>query len=324
MSKPERLKPEILYLVVPCYNEEEVLPETSRQLKAKFMDLEQEGKIHPASRILFVDDGSKDATWELISGYHGAEPEYFSGIKLSRNEGHQNALLAGLMTAKNKADMVVSMDADLQDDINVLDGFVREYYNGNDIVYGVRSDRETDSRFKRSTAQGFYKFMEILGVDIVYNHADCRLMSRRALEGLAEFDEVNLFLRGIVPLIGYPSTTVEYKRKERFAGESKYPLSKMFSFAWDGVTSFSVRPIRFITVLGFVVSAMSVVFIIISIVQKYIGKTVPGWSSLMVSLWLLGGLNILSLGVVGEYVGKIYGESKRRPKYIIETFLDTN
>lgn len=311
-----------LYVVVPCYNEEEVLPETSFRLKNKLDSLEQRGKISSKSRILFVDDGSKDNTWKLIEGLHKDDPDHFSGLKLSRNKGHQNALMAGLMEAKSRADMVVSMDADLQDDIGVIDGFVDKYHQGCDVVYGVRSDRKRDSGFKRFTAQSFYKIMGLLGVNLVYNHADCRLMSRRALEGLAEFKEVNLFLRGIVPLVGYKSDTVEYSRGERFAGESKYPLRKMLAFAWDGVTSFSVKPIRFITVLGFIVLLISLGLMIYTFVRNLTGNTVPGWSTLMGSIWLLGGLQIFSLGIVGEYVGKIYQEAKGRPKYIIETLLD--
>ncbi|MFV0400201.1 MAG: glycosyltransferase family 2 protein [Oscillospiraceae bacterium] len=311
-----------LYVVVPCYNEEEVLPETSFRLKNKLDSLEQRGKISSKSRILFVDDGSKDNTWKLIEGLHKDDPDHFSGLKLSRNKGHQNALMAGLMEAKSRADMVVSMDADLQDDIGVIDGFVDKYHQGCDVVYGVRSDRKRDSGFKRFTAQSFYKIMGLLGVNLVYNHADCRLMSRRALEGLAEFKEVNLFLRGIVPLVGYKSDMVEYSRGERFAGESKYPLRKMLAFAWDGVTSFSVKPIRFITVLGFIVLLISLGLMIYTFVRNLTGNTVPGWSTLMGSIWLLGGLQIFSLGIVGEYVGKIYQEAKGRPKYIIETLLD--
>lgn len=313
-----------LYIVVPCYNEEEVLPETSRQLKGKMLELLHNGKISPSSKILFVDDGSRDKTWDMIAELHQKEPEFFSGLKLSRNKGHQNALMAGLMDAKDKADMVVSIDADLQDDIGVIDGFVEKYYQGCDVVYGVRGDRKKDSAFKRMTAQGFYKFMGLLGVNLIYNHADCRLMSKRALEGLSEFKEVNLFLRGIVPLIGYKADAVEYERGERFAGESKYPLKKMMSFAWDGVTSFSVKPIRFITVLGFLIFLISLVLIIYTFIVNSMGQTVKGWSTLMVSIWLLGGLQILSLGVVGEYVGKIYFEAKARPKYLIDTVLDEN
>ncbi|HIQ58201.1 MAG TPA: glycosyltransferase family 2 protein [Candidatus Merdivicinus intestinavium] len=306
-----------LYIVVPCYNEEAVLPETSRRLAEKLETLEKAGKISPASRVLFVDDGSKDRTWELISALHRRDPR-FGGVKLSRNRGHQNALLAGLMTAKDCADAVISMDADLQDDVDAIDRMVDAFAQGFDIVYGVRSSRRTDTFFKRATAQGFYKFMKLMGVDIVYNHADFRLMSRRALEGLSDYEEVNLFLRGIVPLIGYPSTTVEYERAERFAGESKYPLKKMLAFAFDGITSFSVKPIRWVTAAGFLIFVASILALIYILVVKLLGFAVAGWSATTASIWLLGGLELLGLGVIGEYVGKIYTEVKSRPRYLIE------
>ncbi len=306
-----------LYIVVPCYNEEEVLPETSRRLAEKLDALEKAGKISADSRVLFVDDGSKDRTWELISELHKQDSR-FGGVKLSRNKGHQNALLAGLMTAKGYCDAAISMDADLQDDINAIDKMVDAFASGYDVVYGVRSSRETDTAFKRMTAQGFYKFMKLMGVDIVYNHADFRLMSRRALEGLSDFEEVNLFLRGIVPLIGYPSTTVEYKRGERFAGESKYPLKKMLAFAFDGITSFSVKPIRWVTAAGFLIFMASILALIYIVVVKLLGFAVPGWSATTASIWLLGGLQLLGMGVIGEYVGKIYMEVKARPRYLIE------
>lgn len=317
----ENRAPETLYLVIPCYNEEEVLPETSRRLLEKLAGMVAAGMVTEKSRILFVDDGSKDKTWELISRLH-REHRQISGLKLSRNRGHQNALLAGLMTAKQYADMVISMDADLQDDVDAVDRFVEEYYKGSDVVYGVRSSRETDTAFKRGTAQGFYKFMQALGVDIVDNHADYRLMSRRALEGLSKFREVNLFLRGIVPLIGYRSTEVAYERHERFAGESKYPLKKMLSFATDGITSFSIKPIRMITVAGFLIFVMSLAILIYSLVVHSMGRTVWGWTSTIVSIWAIGGLQLLAIGVVGEYIGKIYMETKDRPKYIIEKILE--
>lgn len=307
-----------LYIVVPCYNEEEVLPETSRRLGEKLTGLIAAGRIGERSRVLFVDDGSKDRTWPIIERLSEQNP-LFRGAKLSRNKGHQNALLAGLMTAKEVCDMAISMDADLQDDIDAVDRMLDEYEGGSDIVYGVRSSRKKDSAFKRGTAQGYYKFMKMLGVDIVYNHADYRLMSRRALEGLAQFKEVNLFLRGIVPLIGYRFSIVEYERGERFAGESKYPLKKMLSFAFEGITSFSVRPIRLITVLGFVIFAISLVMILYSLLAHIFHFTILGWTSLMCSIWLLGGLQLLALGIIGEYIGKIYFEAKARPKYIIET-----
>ena len=313
-----------LYIVVPCYKEEAVLPETSRRLREKLEALIKQGKIDRDSRILFVNDGSKDRTWPLIEQYHKEAPEIFSGINLSRNRGHQNALLAGLSTAVTRADMVISMDADLQDDINAVDAMIDEYHNGSDIVYGVRSKRETDTFFKRFTAEGFYKIMQALGVDIVFNHADYRLMSRRALEGLMQFSEVNLFLRGIVPQIGYPSTTVTYARAERFAGESKYPLKKMIAFAADGITSFSVKPIRLVFFAGVFIFLCSLVMFIYAIITKAAGRSTSGWSSLMASIWMLGGIQLLGLGIVGEYIGKIYNETKRRPRFIIEQILDTN
>ncbi len=313
-----------LYIVVPCYKEEAVLPETSRRLREKLEALIKQGKIDRDSRILFVNDGSKDRTWPLIEQYHKEAPEIFSGINLSRNRGHQNALLAGLSTAVTRADMVISMDADLQDDINAVDAMIDEYHNGYDVVYGVRSKRETDTFFKRFTAEGFYKIMQALGVDIVFNHADYRLMSRRALEGLMQFSEVNLFLRGIVPQIGYPSTTVTYARAERFAGESKYPLKKMIAFAADGITSFSVKPIRLVFFAGVFIFLCSLIMLVYAIVTKAAGKSTSGWSSLMASIWMLGGIQLLGLGIVGEYIGKIYNETKRRPRFIIEQILDTN
>ena len=311
-----------LYIVVPCYKEQEVLPETSRRLREKMRQLMDEGKISRRSRVMFVNDGSSDSTWAIISELHEKEPEMFSGVNLSRNRGHQNALLAGLLTAVNDADMIVSMDADLQDDINAVDEMVDDYHKGYDVVYGVRSKRETDTFFKRFTAEGFYKVMKALGVDIVFNHADYRLMSRRAVEGLAQFTEVNLFLRGIVPQIGYKWTTVTYERAERFAGESKYPLKKMIAFAADGITSFSVKPIRLVFSTGVVVFIVSLIMLIYALVAKLAGHTSVGWTSLMGSIWLIGGIQLLGLGVVGEYIGKIYNETKRRPRFIIESVLN--
>lgn len=309
-----------LYIVVPCYNEEEVLPETSKRLKVKMNQLIKAKKISPDSHVVFVNDGSKDKTWKLISSY--CEKDHlFGGINLSRNRGHQNALLAGLMTVKADADMVISMDADLQDDIDAVDKFVDAYYDGNDIVYGVRSSRKKDTFFKRTTALAFYKLMSRMGVESVYNHADYRLMSKRALDALENFKEVNLFLRGIMPLIGFPSTIVEYERNERFAGESKYPLKKMLNFALDGITSFSVKPIRFITAIGFLISVISVIMFIYTIVRHVLGFTVAGWSSLIISLWFLGGVQILSIGVIGEYIGKIYMETKGRPRFLVESYV---
>lgn len=292
-----------LYLVIPCYNEEEVLPETSKRLKEKVTSLITKGKIDEGSRIVFVNDGSKDRTWELISELHKQDP-LFSGINLSRNRGHQNALLAGLMTVKDHADMVISMDADLQDDIDAVDEMVEKYLNGVDIVYGVRSSRAKDTFFKKATAEGFYKLMNSMGANTVFNHADYRLMSRRALEGLAQFGEVNLFLRGIVPMIGYTTDVVYYERGERFAGESKYPLGKMLSFAVEGITSLSTKPIRLITGLGFFIFLISIIILIYSLVRHFMGETIVGWTTLMVSVWGIGGLILLSLGVVGEYIGK--------------------
>lgn len=309
-----------LYLVIPCYNEEEVLPETAGRLKEKLNSLIEKEKISKESRIVFVNDGSKDRTWELIQQFH-AEDEVFCGINLSRNRGHQNALLAGLMTVKAYADMVISMDADLQDDINAVDEMVEKYLNGIDIVYGVRSSRAKDTFFKKVTAEGFYRLMNAMGANTVFNHADYRLMSKRALEGLAEFKEVNLFLRGVVPMIGYSFDVVYYERGERFAGESKYPLGKMISFAIEGITSLSIKPIRMITGLGFFVFLVSIAILIYSFVRHFMGATIVGWTTLMVSLWAIGGLILLSLGVVGEYIGKIYMETKARPRFIVESFL---
>ena len=310
-----------LYVVVPCYREEAVLPETARRLKEKLTALMERGKISRRSRILFVNDGSKDRTWEIIEALHGQD-RLFSGVNLSRNRGHQNALLAGLMTAVQRADMMVSMDADLQDDINAMDEMIDAYHNGYDVVYGVRSSRKSDSFFKRFTAESFYRLMKAMGVDIVFNHADYRLMSRRAVEGLAQFREANIFLRGIVPQIGYPWTTVEYVRAKRFAGESKYPLKKMLAFAFDGITSFSVKPMRLILFLGAVIFALSLVVLVWALIARLNGRTVSGWTSLMCSIWMIGGIQLLSLGVIGEYIGKIYAESKARPRYIIERVLD--
>ena len=312
---------DILYIVVPCYNEEEVLPETARRLKEKMEHLIAAGRISEESRVLFVNDGSRDKTWSMIEGLHLADRR-FSGVNLTRNRGHQNALLAGLMTAKDRADMVISMDADLQDDIDAVDAMVEQYYAGCDIVYGVRSSREKDTFFKRFTAEGFYRVMNFLGAETVFNHADYRLMSKRALEGLAQFKEVNLFLRGIVPMIGYTTGTVEYERGERFAGESKYPLKKMLSFAMEGITSLSTKPIRYITVLGFLVFVVSILMLIYSIVRWANGETVIGWASVICSVWAIGGLILLALGVIGEYIGKIYLETKERPRFLIKEVLD--
>ena len=312
---------DILYIVVPCYNEEEVLPETSRRLREKLEAMMAAGTISRDSRILFVNDGSKDRTWEVIEELHQTCP-LFSGVDLTRNRGHQNALLAGLMTAKERCDMAISRGADLQDDVDAVDAMVEQYYAGCDIVYGVRSSRKKDTFFKRFTAEGFYRLMNAMGAETVFNHADYRLMSRRALEGLSQFREVNLFLRGIVPMIGYRTGTVEYERGERFAGESKYPLKKMLSFAMEGITSLSVRPIRMITGLGFLVFAISIIMLIYSIVRWAMGETILGWASLICSVWAIGGLILLSLGVIGEYIGKIYLETKERPRFLIREVLE--
>lgn len=312
----------VLYIVVPCYNEEEVLPETSKQLLQKTQQLISQQKISDKSRIVFVDDGSRDKTWELIESYHNKN-KYFSGVKLSRNKGHQNALLAGLMTVKDKCDIAISLDADLQDDINAIDKMVDKYnIDGCEVVYGVRSSRKKDTFFKRTTAQGFYKLMKGMGVDIVFNHADYRLLSSRALKALESFKEVNLFLRGIVPLLGFKSDVVTYERRERFAGESKYPLKKMLAFSFDGITSFSIKPIRLITTLGLVLFLVSLAFLIYSFIRHFMGATTMGWSSLFVSIWGIGGLQLLAIGIVGEYIGKIYMETKSRPRFIIDKFLN--
>lgn len=309
-----------LYLVIPCYNEQEVLPETAGRLKEKLQSLIEKEKIAAGSRIVFVNDGSGDRTWEIIKELHEADPIY-SGINLSRNRGHQNALLAGLLTVKDHADLVISMDADLQDDVNAIDEMIDKYLDGTDIVYGVRSSRTKDTFFKKATAEGFYKLMNTMGANTVFNHADYRLMSRRALDGLAEFGEVNLFLRGIVPMIGYSWDVVYYERGERFAGESKYPLGKMVSFAVEGITSLSTKPLRMITGLGFFIFLVSIGMLIYSLIRHFMGATIVGWTTLMVSVWAIGGLILLSLGVVGEYIGKIYLETKMRPRFLIEQFL---
>lgn len=310
-----------LYVVIPCYNEEEVLGETTKRLKEKLNKLIKAKKISKESRVMYVNDGSKDKTWELIKNIHEKE-ELFTGITLSRNRGHQNALLAGLMTAKNYADIVISMDADLQDDINAIDEMIEKYNDGCDIVYGVRSARKTDTAFKRVTAQGFYKFMSLMGVDVVYNHADYRLTSKRVLEHFSNFEEVNLFLRGMFPLVGFKADVVYYERHERFAGESKYPLKKMLNFAWDGITSFSVKPIRMVLNLGIVIFSISLLVLLYCLIIKLLGKAVTGWTFIVSSIWLVSGIQMLSIGIVGEYIGKIYNETKKRPRYIISENLE--
>ncbi len=312
-----------LYFVIPCYNEEEVISETVKRLIDKYNFLVKNEKISEDSRVLFVDDGSKDKTWSLIVGY-SQEYKFIECLKLSKNRGHQNALLAGLMQIKDKCDCAISMDADLQDDINAVDDFICKYEQGAQVVYGVRNQRDEDTAFKRGTASFFYKVMSFLGADIVYNHADYRLMSNKALKALAEYKEVNLFLRGIVPLIGFNSDYVYYNRKARFAGESKYPFKKMLYFAVDGITSFSVKPLKMISSFGIIISASSILGLIYAFVSYITGSAVSGWTAIVMSIWLLGGIQMLCLGVVGTYVGKIYSEVKARPKYIIEEYVENN
>ncbi len=310
-----------VYIIIPCYNEEEVLPITAGKMKEKLASLIERGKIAQNSKILFVNDGSKDNTWLIISKLH-KEDKCFVGLNLSRNKGHQNALLAGLSYAADKCDATITIDADLQDDINAIDEMVDQFNNGIDIVYGVRDDRTTDSFFKRFTAEFFYRLMNRLGSDMVFNHADFRLMSKRAVEGLLEFKEYNLFLRGIVPMIGYNTGYVYYSRSERTVGETKYPLKKMISFALQGITSMSIKPIRLITLVGFLVFLVSIGVIIYSVIMHFLGQTITGWTSMMASIWAIGGLILLAIGIVGEYVGKIYLETKQRPRFIIQEVLD--
>ena len=306
----------ILWIVIPCYNEEEVLPITSGQFLEQLQSMIQSGKIAANSKILFVDDGSKDSTWTIIEKLSN-ENELFVGIKQSRNRGHQNAVLAGLMEAKKYADITISIDCDGQDDIKAMENMVDEYHNGNDIVYGVRSSRTTDTFFKRFTAESFYKLLELMGVEVVFNHADYRLISKRVLDEFENFKEVNLFLRGMVPLVGFSSTSVYYERNERIAGESHYPLSKMLGLAFDGITSLSIKPIRMIAAMGVIVSLISFIGIIYVFLSQIFGTVVPGWSSMLSIICFLGGIQLISLGVIGEYIGKIYLEVKQRPRYII-------
>ena len=310
-----------LYIVVPCYNEEEVLEETTKRMKEKLNNLIKTKTISEKSKVMYVNDGSKDKTWEIIKKINKKEP-LFTGITLSRNRGHQNALLGGLMTAKKYADVIISMDADLQDDINAIDEMLKKYKEGCDIVYGVRSARKKDTFFKRVTAEGFYKFMKVLGVDVVYNHADYRLTTKRVLDEFENFKEVNLFLRGMFPLVGYKSDLVYYERNERFAGESKYPLKKMLNFAWDGITSFSVKPLRMICSVGIIILFISIAIMIYSIIRKLTGNTVDGWTFLSISIWFIGGLQMTSIGIIGEYIGKMYNETKQRPRFIISENLE--
>jgi glycosyltransferase involved in cell wall biosynthesis len=312
--------PPILNIVVPCYNEEEVLAETIKRLSVVLDNLIETHLVSTRSLLMFVDDGSRDRTWELIEQQH-LNNAYVTGLKLARNVGHQSALLAGLMAAKEQADCVISIDADLQDDLGAIHTFVVKFHEGAEIVYGIRQSRESDSFFKRNTALAFYRIMARMGANIEYNHADFRLMSKRALEQLEKFKEVNLFLRGIVPLIGYKTDKVYYDRHERFAGESKYPLKKMIGFALDGITSLSVTPIRFVTLAGFLLFLISLLAGVYAIISKLSGNTVSGWASLMVSVWFIGGVQLISMGLIGEYIGKIYKEVKQRPLYIVEKQL---
>lgn len=314
------MKP-VLYIVIPCYNEHEVLPITAPLFRQEITDLIQKEKIHPESKILFVNDGSRDNTWEIICNLSRQDP-VFTGISQSRNRGHQNAVLAGLMEAKKHCDITISIDCDGQDDITAMEQMVDAYLAGNDIVYGARAERKTDTFFKRFTAQSFYKLLHLMGVDVVYNHADYRLVSRRALEAFSEFEEVNLFLRGMFPLVGFQSTVVYYNRAERLAGESHYPLRKMLALAIDGITSLSTKPIRLISAMGFLVSILSGVGVIWSIIQYLIGNTISGWTSTICIVCFISGVQLLSLGVVGEYIGKIYTEVKHRPRYIISARTD--
>ncbi len=313
----------VLYMVIPCYNEQEVLPDSAEKLKNKISDLIARKKIGKNSKICFVNDGSRDRTWEMIQELCQKDPVY-SGICLAHNEGHQNAVLAGLMTVQPYCDAAISIDADLQDDIDAIDAMVDKYDEGCNIVYGVRDNRESDTWFKRFTAEGFYRFMKNMGAEVIFNHADFRLMDKKALAAFGEYQEVNLFLRGIVPMIGLKHDCVYYKRKERLAGESKYPLKKMFAFAWQGITSLTNNPIGYIVKLGLLISLISGVVLVWSLVEHFRGTTIAGWTSLIVSLWFLGGLILFSVGIVGEYIGKIYLEVKHRPRFIVQDFIDGN
>ena len=316
------MKTPVLYIVVPCYNEQEVLPFTSKMFLDKIIDLGAQGKIDPEkSRIMFVDDGSKDSTWEIISELSETHSQ-FKGVRLSRNRGHQNALMAGLFTAADECDVTISIDCDGQDDINAMDKMIDEYLGGCDVVYGVRNDRSSDTFFKRTTAQGFYKFLTLMGVEVIYNHADYRLLSSRAIDALKEFKEVNVYLRGMIPLVGFKSTSVEYARNERLAGESHYPLRKMLSLALNGITSMSIKPIRFITALGCIIAAISFIAVLWSVIAYFVGATVTGWASTVSIICFLGGIQLLCLGIIGEYIGKIYLEVKGRPRFIISERTD--
>lgn len=307
----------VLYLIIPCFNEEKILPISAEKLNKKISQLIKNKKISSQSKILFIDDGSNDKTWKIIQDLQ-KENKIFAGLLLSRNFGHQKALLSGLETAQKHCDFTISLDADLQDDINVVDKFIQAYQKGDQICYGVREDRKNDSFFKKATAEGFYKLMNKLGVELVFNHADCRMMTKQAIQSLSEFKEVNLFLRGLVPLVGLRTSIATYKRQARQVGQSKYPLKKMLSFAFDGLTSFSVKPIRFIFFLGVLIFFISIATSVYSFIRYLDGQTVSGWTFLSISIWLLAGIQMLSLGILGEYLGKIYAETKHRPRYLIE------
>ncbi len=315
-------KEKILYLVIPCYNEEEILPETTKGLTKKIHQLIEKNKISPKSKILYVNDGSKDNTWKWIKEKSKEEP-LITGISLSKNKGQQNALLAGLLTAKEYADIVISMDADLQDDVDIMEEMIEKYSSGIEIVYGVRKSRKKDTWFKKTTAQLFYQIMNLLGVEIINNHADYRLVSKKVLKELEKYKEVNLFLRGIFPMMGFQSDIIYYDRKTRSAGKSKYGLKKMLNLAWDGITSFSIKPIRLVLTLGIIIFLLSIMMISYSIIQKINGQTVSGWTFTVCSIWLIAGIEMLSLGIIGEYIGKIYNETKQRPRYMInENLMD--
>lgn len=319
-SRSEESMQNILHMIIPCYNEEAVLNQTAQILSTKIKKLIEQKKISAESKIIFVDDGSKDKTWNIIENLNASD-KIFSGIKLSRNRGHQNALLAGLMTAKNFCDFTISMDADLQDDVDAIDKMIEKYNAGNEIVYGVRNKRTSDTFFKRFTAESFYKLIKFLGADIIFNHADFRLMSKKVLDEFENFREVNLFLRGTVPMLGFKSDIVTYERHERTAGESKYPLKKMLAFAWEGITSLSIKPIKFITALGFFIFIVSLILFTYFLYRFINGNIIFGWISLLISLWGLGGLQLIAIGIIGEYIGKIYLETKQRPRFIIEKSL---
>lgn len=310
------MKTPVLYIVIPCYNEEKVLPITSKEFLQKLKDLINRGQISDKSRILFVNDGSKDSTWDIIRALSNSD-EHYIGIAQSRNRGHQNAVLAGLMEVKELCDITISIDCDGQDDINAMDQMIEEYQNGCEVVYGVRSKRDTDTFFKRATAEGFYKLLNVLGVEVVFNHADYRLVSSKVLKEFANFTEVNIFLRGMFPLVGFKSTSVYYERHERVAGESHYPLSKMLALAFEGITSLSIKPIRMITFIGIFISFLSFVGVAWTVLMHYLGQSVAGWASTTSIICFIGGVQLVSLGVLGEYIGKIYMEVKRRPRYII-------